>query len=123
MNIHDYISFNSNEEYERSILQLVQMAGDMTIKDAKQHMDQLIGRVFSKNRYLTYKYNSRSRTGNALFAFDTGFRFQHGRERIFAYTLKNTRRDEDGSKNFYGLFIQRETMLRDEIRSGKTAGT
>ena len=117
MNIHDYISFNSNEEYERSILQLVQMAGDMTIKDAKQHMDQLIGRVFSKNRYLTYKYNSRSRTGNALFAFDTGFRFQHGRERIFAYTLKNTRRDEDGSKNFYGLFIQRETMLRDEIRS------
>jgi hypothetical protein len=116
MGIHDHISFNSNEEYERSIFQFVQTAGDMTIKDARQHLDQLVDRTFSKNRFLTYKYNTRSRTGSALFAFDTGFRFQNGRERIFAYTLKNTRREED-SKKFYGLFIERETMLRDEIRS------
>ena len=87
MSIHDYISFNSNEEYERSIFQFVQMAGGMTIKDAKQHLDQVIDRTFSKNRFLTYKCSSRNRSGNTLYAFDTGFRFQHGQERIFAYTL------------------------------------
>lgn len=98
MSIHDYISFNSNEEYERSIFQFVQMAGGMTIKDAKQHLDQVIDRTFSKNRFLTYKCSSRNRSGNTLYAFDTGFRFQHGQERIFAYTLKNTRRDEENPK-------------------------
>lgn len=116
MSIHDYICFNSNEEYERSIFQFVQMAGDMTIKDAKNHIDHIIDRTFSKKRFLVYKYNSRNRAGNAYYAFDTGFRFQHGKERIFAYTLKNTRRDEN-PKEFYGLFIVRETMLRDEIRA------
>ena len=117
MSIHDYISFNSNEEYERSIFQFVQMAGGMTIKDAKQHLDQVIDRTFSKNRFLTYKCSSRNRSGNTLYAFDTGFRFQHGQERIFAYTLKNTRRDEENPKTYYGLFMERETMLRDTVRS------
>ena len=64
MSIHDYISFNSNEEYERSIFQFVQMAGEMTIKDAKQQLDQVIDRVFSKNRLLTYKCGGR--TGRAI---------------------------------------------------------
>ena len=66
MSIHDYISFHSNEEYERSIFQFVQMAGEMTIRDAKQRIDQLIDRTFSKKRFLTYKYNSRNRGGNAM---------------------------------------------------------
>lgn len=116
MSIHNYICFNSNEEYERSIFHFVQMAGHMTIKDAKNHIDRIIDRTFSKKRFLVYKYNSRNRAGNAYYAFDTGFRFQHGKERIFAYTLKNTRRDEN-PKEYYGLFIVRETMLRDEIRA------
>ena len=117
MGIHDYISFNSNEEYERSIFQFVQMAGEMTIKDAKQQLDQVVDRVFPKNRLLTYKCGGRNRSGSTLYAFDTGFRFQNGQERIFAYTLKNTRRDEEKPKNYYGMFIERETMLRDNIRS------
>jgi len=116
LSIHDYISFHSNEEYERSIFQFVQMAGEMTIRDAKQRIDQLIDRTFSKKRFLTYKYNSRNRGGNAMYVFDTGFRFQKGRERIFAYTLKNTRHEEN-QKEYYGLFIKRETMMRDEISS------
>ncbi len=32
MSIHDYISFNSNEDIRRSIFQFVQMAGGMTIR-------------------------------------------------------------------------------------------
>lgn len=116
MGIHDTISFHSNEEYERSVFQFVQMAGDMTIREAKQQLDQIVDRAFVKNRLLTYKYNNRGRGGNVMYAFDTGFCFQHGRERIFAYTLKNTRKDESNPLDYYGLFIERETMLRDEIR-------
>lgn len=116
MSIQDYICFNSNEEYERSVFQFVQMVGDMTIKDAKHRIDQVVDHTFSKNRFLTYKYNSRGRAGNALYAFDTGFRFQGAGERVFAYTLKNTRKDEN-PKEYYGLFFERETMLRDDIRS------
>lgn len=116
MGVHDYICFNSHEEYERSVFQFVQMAGNMTIKEAKQHIDRVIESTFSKKKFLVYKYTTRGRNGNAYYAFDTGFHFQHGKERIYAYTLKNTRRDEN-PKEYYGLFIVRETMLRDEVRS------
>ena len=117
MGILDYISFNSHEEYERSIFQFVQMIDNMTIKDAKRHLDQIVDKTFAKKSFLTYKYTAKNRLTNTMYVFETGYNFRNGRERIFAYTLKNTRRDENGSKDYYGLFLQRETMLRDEIRS------
>lgn len=116
MGVQEYICFNSNEEYERSIFQFVQMVGDMTIKDAKQQLDRVVEKAFSKKRFMIYKCSGRNRTGNTLYAFDTGFKFQHSQERVFAYSLKNTRKDEN-PKDYYGLFIERETMLRDDIRS------
>ena len=118
MSIHDHIAFNSTEEYERSIFQFVQMVGEshMKIKDAKQHLDSLVDRVLGQKSFLTYKYSSRNRAGNILYTFDTGFYFQGGKERIFAYTLKNTRKEEN-LKPYYGLFLERESMLRDDIRS------
>lgn len=116
MSVLDYICFNSHEEYERSVFQFVQTVGGMTIKDAKQQLDQVADRAFSKNRFLVYKCSGRGRGSNTRYVFDTGFKFQRSRERIFAYTLKNTRKEEN-SKEYYGLFIERETMLRDDIRS------
>ena len=96
--------------------QFAQMAGNMTIKGAKHEIDNVVGRIFSKNRCLVYKFNNRGRNSNALFVFDTGFKFHGGRERIFAYTLKNTRQDKR-EQQYYGLFIERETMMRDIVCS------
>ena len=90
MSIHDYISFNSNEGIRRSIFQFVQMAGGMTIRDAKQHLDQVIDRTFSKTVFLTYKCSSRNRSGSTLYAFDTGFPFSTDRNASCVYLKKYT---------------------------------
>ena len=39
MSVDQLIHFNSNEEYERSVFQFVQMTGNMSIKEAKHAMD------------------------------------------------------------------------------------
>lgn len=117
MGVQDRIHFNSNEEYERSVFQFVQMTGNMSIKEAKRAMDGLVERVLPAQDFLTYRCGGgRNRQGSTLYVFDTGYRFQNSRERIFAHTLKNTRR-EDGGSEYYGLFIQRESLLRDDIRA------
>ena len=117
MSVDQLIHFNSNEEYERSVFQFVQMTGNMSIKEAKHAMDGLVERTLAKQNFLTYRCGGgRNRQSSVLYVFDTGYRFQNSRERIFAHTLKNTRREENGS-DYYGLFIQRESLLRDDIRS------
>lgn len=117
MGVEQRISFNSSEEYERSVFQFVQMAGDMTIKEAKKAMDTLIEKTLSRKSFLTYRYGGgRNRQGSVMYVFDTGYRFQNSRERIFAHTMKNTRREE-GDPEYYGLFFQRESLLRDDIRA------
>lgn len=44
MSVDQLIHFNSNEEYERSVFQFVQMTGNMSIKEAKHAMDGLVER-------------------------------------------------------------------------------
>ena len=93
MSVDQLIHFNSNEEYERSVFQFVQMTGNMSIKEAKHAMDGLVEQTLAKRNFQTYRCGGgRNRQGSVLYVFDTGYRFQNSRERIFAHTLKNMRR-------------------------------
>ena len=51
MSVDQLIHFNSNEEYERSVFQFVQMTGNMSIKEAKHAMDGLVERTLAKQNF------------------------------------------------------------------------
>ncbi len=76
MSVDQLIHFNSNEEYERSVFQFVQMTGNMSIKEAKHAMDGLVERTLAKQNFLTYRCGGgRNRQSSVLYVFDTGYRF------------------------------------------------
>lgn len=70
MSVDQLIHFNSNEEYERSVFQFVQMTGNMSIKEAKHAMDGLVERTLAKQNFLTYRCGGgRNRQSSVLYGF------------------------------------------------------
>lgn len=71
MSVDQLIHFNSNEEYERSVFQFVQMTGNMSIKEAKHAMDGLVERTLAKQNFLTYRCGGGGTARAAYSMFST----------------------------------------------------